>query len=123
MSIKSLQPADSQQEIREQLRAVTDFHEKSAQAVGDLEGNRHVDGQNIYQRFGIPPFYKYIARAERHGKNVAEYPSALVAPLLHVTNREIEVLREIDVEFDPSTRAVSHEVLEEIWPQRAKLLE
>lgn len=126
----SLRPAETRRELLDQFESITDPHETSQQAVGDHGGNRHVDGDHIHKEIGVgddagmEPFYKYLARCERKGKTLARYPGAGLAPLLHVTEREVDVLRQIQTEWEPSDAHPTHEVLrEESRRLRGKVLE
>jgi len=126
MSTKGLRkPADTRAKLQEQIENVLEPHELSAQAHGDPSLNRHNDGERIYKDFGIEPFHKYIARGERNGKNVALYPSAWVTPLLHLEEREIELLEQLsgEVEYRHDEPHPSHEALEEMPRLRGKMLE
>jgi hypothetical protein len=119
------QPVDSQDGLREQIEEVLEPHTLSAQARGDPSSERHNDGERIYKDFSIEPFHKYIARGERHDKNVATYPSAWVTPLLHLNEREIELVEELTgrVDYDFRDPHPSHEALEGFPRQRAKMIE
>lgn len=123
-----IDPASTEREVREQLDAVTEPHETSAQAHGDVGGARHNDGERIYKDFSIPPFHKFLAKSERHEQNVALYPSAWLGTLLHLEEREKELIEHIagDVDYHPDDPHVEHDVLQQIAesePLRAKTLE
>jgi len=79
----------------------------------------------MYKSLGIAPFHKYLALNEKRGKNVATYPSAWVTPLVHLREREIELVEQLvgEVDFDPDSPYPSHEALEEFPRPRAKVLE
>jgi hypothetical protein len=65
--------ADTQAAIREQLTTVTEPHESSCQALGDVTAPNHDDGEAIHQHFGIPPLHKYLHRAAQKDAPVATY--------------------------------------------------
>ncbi|QLH83215.1 hypothetical protein [Halosimplex pelagicum] len=117
--------ADSQEQLREQLAAVTDPHEKSCQALGDVGLPNHNDGEAMHQHFGIPPLHKYLADAEKKGSSVAEFPRAFVDQLVYTDQRDLEVLRALtgEVDYDPRDPKPSHEALERYPPYRAKVME
>jgi hypothetical protein len=125
LDLSHLRKADTETAIRQQFDDLTDPHTTSLQAVGDLDSDRHDDGHHIYKQFGIPPFHKYLARAERHGHAIAKFPSALLAPLLHVDERELELLEALtgEVEYDPDDPHPSHPMLREYPRLRGKVLE
>lgn len=125
MSTTLREPASSRELIEEQMREVFDFHEKSCQALGDVSHPAHNDGERIHQDFGVEPFHKYVARCERHDKNVALYPSAWVTALVHLREREIELLEQLtgEVDYRHDEFHPSHEALEDYPPYRAKMLE
>lgn len=111
--------------IRDQMDRVFETHDKSAQAHGDATHAAHNDGQDIYKRLGFAPFHKYLALNERREKNVATYPTAWVAPMVHLSEREIELVESLvgEVNYDPSEPYPSHEALEAFPRPRAKVLE
>lgn len=116
---------NSKEEIREQMSRVFETWDKSAQAHGDASLSRHNDGERIYKDLGMAPFHKYLALNERREKNVATYPSAWVAPLVHMREREIELVEQLvgEVDYDPSDPHPSHPALEDMPRLRAKTLE
>lgn len=122
---------ESIDEIRAQMGKVFDHWGKSAQAYGDVSLDRHNDGERMHKDFGMAPFHKYLAMCERRGKNVATYPSAWVAPLVHLRDWEIELVEQLSygddgeplVDYDPNDPHPSHEALEQFPRLRAKTLE
>jgi hypothetical protein len=126
MSKSSLiQEVSTEAEIRKQMDRVFETHDKSAQALGDPTHRAHNDGQDIYKKMGIAPFHRYLHVCEEAGQNVATYPSAWATPLIHLKEREIELLEQLsgEIEYDPDDPNPSHEALERYPPQRAKTLE
>lgn len=130
MSSELIAPqADSEEEIRRQLREVTDPHTSSAQAHGKPESNRHNDGEWLHKHFSIPPLHKYLARASRNGNAIAEHPQAFVDNIVYTSERDIEFVRQLaesdehDVDYDFRDPHVSHPALERYSPLRAKVME
>jgi len=115
----------TEREIREQMDRVFDTHDKSAQALGDPTAPNHNDGESIYQQLSMAPLHKYLNLCEERGQNVATYPSAWATPLLHLKEREIQLLDQLtgEVEYDPNNPHPSHEALERYSLPRAKALE
>lgn len=120
-----IQEVSTEREIREQMDRVFDTHDKSAQALGDPTAPNHNDGQDIYKSLSMAPFHKYLALCEDRDQNVATYPSAWVTPLIHLKEREIQLLDQLvgEVEYDPNDPHPTHEALERYEPPRAKALE
>jgi len=120
-----IQEVSTEREIREQMARVFDTHDKSAQALGDPTAPNHNDGENIYQELSMAPFHKYLNLCERKGQNVATFPSAWVTPLVHLKEREIQLLDQLvgEVEYDPNDPHPTHEALERYPLPRAKALE
>lgn len=131
MSQSLRQQTESIDEIKQQMAQVFDHWEKSAQAYGDASLNRHNDGERMYKDLGMGPFHKYLDLTARRGKNVATYPSAWVAPLVHLRDWEIELVEQLStgddgdplVDYDPNDPHPSHEALEQFPRLRAKTLE
>lgn len=121
--------ADSEAEVRRQLREITEPHTKSAQAHGKPDSNRHNDGEVLHKFFNIPPLHKYFARAERHGNALAQHPRAFVDNVVITSDRDLEFLRQLansddhEVSYDFRDPHVSHEALERYPPLRAKVME
>lgn len=127
--------ASSVEEVREQLDAIMSPSDcrpgKSAQAVGDHSGTRANDGDQIHKAFGVQPFHKYLARAERADANatsaVADYPEAWAHSLVTVSEREIELLEWLaegdHVDYQHDEPHVSHPALEDQPRLRGKTLE
>jgi len=117
--------ADTQQKIRDQLREVTDPHEKSCQALRNVEAPNHNDGEEMHRYFGIPPLHKYLASADRNDSAVARFPRAFVDTIVHTDERDLELLRQLagEVDYDFRDPDPSHEALERYPRYRAKALE
>ncbi|WP_418284770.1 hypothetical protein [Halorubrum sp. DTA46] len=120
-----IQEVSTEAEIRDQMERVFDTHEKSAQALGDPTLSNHNDGEDMYKRLSMAPFHKYLALCEKRDQNVATYPSAWATPLIHLKEREIQLLEQLvgEVEYDPNDPHPSHEALERYPLPRAKALE
>lgn len=117
--------ADTQEQIRQQLAAVTEPHTTSCQAIGDVTAPNHNDGEAIHQHFSIPPLHKYLHDAEKRGASVAKFPRAFVDPIVYTDERDLELLRGLagKVDYDPRDPNPSHEALERYPRYRAKVLE
>ncbi|MBB6645069.1 hypothetical protein [Halobellus ruber] len=125
MSTHTRKQATSQDEIRRQLAAITDSHDTSCQALGDVTKPNHNDGEEIHKYFEQPPLHKYLAQAARSGAAVARYPRAFVDMMLYTDGRDKDLISELagDVEYDFRDPHPSHEALERYSPYRAKLIE
>lgn len=112
-------------EIRNQLDTITEPWQKSCQAIGDVTAPNHNDGEAIHQYFSQPPLHKYLARADRQGASVAQFPRAFLDSVLYTDGRDLDLIRELagKVDYDPNDTHPSHEALERYNPLRAKLIE
>ncbi|GGL26129.1 hypothetical protein GCM10009037_07200 [Halarchaeum grantii] len=119
------QQASSEAEIREQLRKITEPWEKSRQALGDITAQNHDDGEVIHKHFSVPPLHKYLAKADRAGAPVAQFPRAFVDNILYTDSRDLELMRQLagEVDYDFRDPNPSHEALERYGRYRAKLIE
>jgi hypothetical protein len=117
--------AETEEQIRRQLKEVTEPHEKSCQALGDISVPNHNDGEALHQHFGIPPLHKYLHRASEKGAPVATFPRAFVDMIVHTGDRDLELLEGLvgEVDYDPNDPHPSHEALERYPRYRAKMLE
>ncbi|QIO23098.1 hypothetical protein [Haloarcula sp. JP-L23] len=117
--------ADSQAQIREQLRTLTEPHTTSCQALGDPSAQNHNDGEDIHKRFGKKPLHRYLHDAEGVPMSIAQHPEAFVDALVYTDERDLELLRALagKVDYHPDNSRLSHEALERYPPYRAKVFE
>lgn len=83
------------------------YHDSGGSFGLDAQGNRHHDGESIYQHFGAKPFRKVLDRIEESNHPAYRYPSAYLNALIHVSDADIWALERGDLErFDdePQTR-------------------
>jgi len=125
MSTITRQQATTQAEIRAQLETITEPHETSCQALGDVTKSNHNDGDAIHDYFEQPPLHKYLAQADRQDAAVARYPRAFVDMMLYTDGRDKDLIGDLagEVDYDFRDPNPSHEALERYPPYRAKLIE
>lgn len=126
--------ASTQAEVKRQLEAITDPHERSRQALGDPTARNHNDGEYLHKHFNVPPLHKYLgkqeARAAERGEeppSVVRFPRAFVDSILYTDERDLKLIRQLAaqdlVDYDFRDPHPSHEALERYPPLRAKMIE
>lgn len=71
---------------------------------GHNQKERHNDGGEMYQDYGIPKFIDSLEKAERQDHEVASHPQALAHLVLHVSDWERHMLGEDDADFSDVNR-------------------
>lgn len=117
--------AETEDEIRRQLREITEPWDKSCQAIGNPDAQNHNDGEAMHQYFKLPPLHKYLHKAEQKDAPIANFPEAFVDNVVFTSDRDLELLQQIsgEVEYDPHDATVSHDALNRYPQYRAKMLE
>lgn len=125
MSTIVSQQADTIDEIKRQLDAITEPHEKSRQAIGDFSARNHDDGEELHRHFRIKPLHKYLEREYQKDNSIAKFPRAFLDSILYTDSRDKKLINQLagEVEYDYDDPNPTHEALERYGRYRAKLIE
>lgn len=116
---------NGRQKVLDILRRSFDSHDTSRQAVYHAKNgrkpfaeiNRHEDGEYLYQRFGMKPFWKALRaeeRAQERGvrSEILSFPETYLNAVVHLNDAEKAALEENDFDFFEDTTKTRQKVLE-----------